>query len=214
LPSRPGTFDLTTPTRRHAKPAVRLHYARLGEDDCAISDDIPVTALPRTVLDLAVTFSAARLARVIERSEELQRFDLREMEAALGRAGGHPGGAKLRRALEIYREEPALTRSGLERRFLTLARSAGLPRPAMNFNVAGFELDAYWERERFVVELDAYETHGTRAAFERDRLRQEELKLTGIEMTRVTGPRLDREPMRVMERVAALLAQRRRQLGD
>ena len=30
----------------------------------------------------------------------------------------------------------------------------------MNFNVAGFELDAYWEAERFAVELDVYETHG------------------------------------------------------
>ena len=66
----------------------------------------------------------------------------------------------------------------------------------MNFNVAGFELDAYWERERFAVELDVYETHGSRAAFERDRLRQEDLKLIGVEMTRVTGPRLDREPRR------------------
>ena len=33
--------------------------------------------------------------------------------------------------------------------------------------VEGFELDAYWEPERFVVELDVFETHGTRAAFER-----------------------------------------------
>ena len=73
----------------------------------------------------------------------------------------------------------------------------------MNFNVAGYELDAYWEAERFAVELDVFETHGTRAAFERDRLRQEDLKLIGVEMIRVTGPRLDREPEAVIERVAA-----------
>ena len=65
--------------------------------------------------------------------------------------------------------------------------AAGLPAPSMNFNVAGFEVDAYWEAERFAVELDVYETHGGRAAFERDRLRQEELKLAGIEMIRITG---------------------------
>ncbi|HXR31464.1 MAG TPA: hypothetical protein VN752_10040 [Solirubrobacterales bacterium] len=83
----------------------------------------------------------------------------------------------------------------------------------MNFVEGEYELDAYWEQERFVVELDVYETHGSPAAFERDRLRQEDLKLYGIEMTRVTGSRLDREPRRVMERVGALLQQRRRQLG-
>jgi very-short-patch-repair endonuclease len=101
----------------------------------------------------------------------------------------------------------------LELRFLELVRGAGLPAPAMNYNVAGFELDAYWERKRFAVELDVYETHGSHAAFERDRLRQEDLLLLGVEMTRVTGPRLAREPKRVMERVATLLA-RRRDGGD
>jgi very-short-patch-repair endonuclease len=116
----------------------------------------------------------------------------------------------LRRALDLYREEPAFTRSDLERRFLKLVTTAGLPSPSMNFNVAGFELDAYWQRERFVVELDVYETHGSRAAFERDRRRQDDLMLLGVEMIRVTGPRLQREPTQVIERVAAHLSRRRR----
>ena len=64
-----------------------------------------------------------------------------------------------------------------------------------------------------MAELDVYETHGSRAAFERDRLRHEDLKLAGIEMIRVTGPRLDREPNEVVGRVAVLLERRRRELG-
>jgi very-short-patch-repair endonuclease len=83
----------------------------------------------------------------------------------------------------------------------------------VNFNVAGYERDIFWSQERFVVELDVYETHGTRAAFESDRHRQEELKLIGIEMIRVTEPRFDREPAEVLGRIARLLAQRRRELG-
>lgn len=102
-----------------------------------------------------------------------------------------------------------MTRSGVERRFLDLVLAAGLPRPSTNFAVLGFELDAYWPEERFAVELDAFETHGTRAAFERDRLRQEDLKLAGIEMTRVTAARLWSEPDRVIERIGRLLAQPR-----
>lgn len=96
----------------------------------------------------------------------------------------------------------------LERRFLDLIREAGLPQPATGYNELGFELDVSWPEARFAVELDTYETHGTREAFERDRLRQEELALVGIEMIRVTGTRLEREPERVIERVAQLLEAR------
>jgi very-short-patch-repair endonuclease len=78
----------------------------------------------------------------------------------------------------------------------------------MNYVEEGFELDAYWPEFRFAVELDVFETHGTRAAFERDRKRQEDLLLAGIQMTRVTGPRLEREPDEVIRRVARLLSER------
>jgi Transcriptional regulator, AbiEi antitoxin len=212
LRQRSGVIHVTTPTRRHAKAYLRLHHAALIGDDRAIREGIPVTALPRTLLDLASLLSANRLQRIIERSEELQILDLRPIDALLVRAGGHPGAGRLRRALALYRAPP-FTRSGLERRFVELVKEAGLPTPSTGFNIAGHELDVYWKRERFVVELDVYSTHGSREAFERDRVRQEELKLIGIEMIRITGPRLDREPQTVIERVVALLEQRRRDLG-
>lgn len=88
---------------------------------------------------------------------------------------------------------------------MELVIAAGLPQPRMNYVEQGFELDCYWPEHRFAVELDMFETHGTRAAFERDRERQEELLLAGITMTRVTGPRLQREPEEVVRRVARLL---------
>lgn len=153
------------------------------------------------------------LERYLERAEELGLLDLYAVHGILDRAGGHRGRGPLRRAIAIYEPEPAFTRSGLERRFLALVREAGLPPPAVNYAVAGMELDAYWERERFVVELDAFETHGSRAAFERDRRRQDDLLLHGIETMRATGPRLKREPRATIERVARHLARRRRELS-
>jgi very-short-patch-repair endonuclease len=88
--------------------------------------------------------------------------------------------------------------------------AAGLPQPRTNYVEHGFELDCYWPEYRFAVELDVFETHGTRAAFERDRKREEDLLLAGTTVTRVTGPRLEREPDEVIRRVARLLAQRGR----
>jgi hypothetical protein len=166
-----------------------------------------VTSVARTLLDCAATVPFERLEKGIERTEELELFDLREVDELLARTVGHPGHGRLRRAVELYRPAP-FTRSGLERRFLELVERAGLPKPLTGFNELGYELDVYWPRERLVVELDAYETHGSPAAFERDRLRQEDLLLEGIRMTRVTGPRLKREPRVVIERVRRLLAQR------
>lgn len=213
LRNRPGTIHVTAPASRRAKRTFVVHCADLAARDRTILDGIPVTSLARTLLDLAGMLSIARLESVIERSEELRKFDLVALEDLLGRAGHHHGAGKLRRALAIYHDDPAFERSKLERRFRRLVKAAGLPAPSMNLNVAGYELDAYWEPERFVVELDVYETHGSHAAFEQDRLRQEDLKLKGVEMIRLTGPRLDREPKATIRRVAAHLRQRRRELG-
>jgi very-short-patch-repair endonuclease len=210
--TRPGTIHLTVPTQRHRKLGFAVHTAELTEVDMSEVDGIPITSPARTFLDLAADLSATRLERVLERAEELQTFDLAAVDVVLSRAGHHPGIARLRRAIAVYRPEPAIIRSDLERRFLALVRKAGLPTPAMNFNVGGFELDAYWAEERFAVELDVYETHGTRAAFERDRLRQDDLMLIGVELIRVTGPRLEREPTKVIERVASHLRRRREEL--
>lgn len=167
-----------------------------------------MTALPRTLIDLAASVRFDWLERMVERSEELGLFDLRAVEDVLDRNAGHHGHARLRRAIALYKPT-SFTRSGLEKRFLELVLAAGLPQPRTNYVEQGFELDCYWPEQRFAVELDVFETHGTRAAFERDRERQEELLLAGITMTRVTGPRLDREPDEVIRRVARLLAQQR-----
>jgi len=175
--------------------------------DRALRDGIPVTSLARTLLDLAATVRLEWLEKMVERSEERELFDLGVVDELLARTVGHHGHARLRKAIALYKPT-SFTRSGLERRFLELVLEAGLPQPRTNYVEHGFELDCYWPEFRFAVELDVFETHGTRAAFERDRKRQEDLLLLGIGMTRVTGPRLEREPDEVVERVARLLSAR------
>jgi hypothetical protein len=204
----PLPFVVTTPNSRRIRPPIQLHVAQnLAFEDRALREGIPVTSLARTFLDVAATSRPRRLQRMIERSEELKLFDLRPVVSVLARNKGHHGAGPLRRALVLYKPA-SFTRSTLERRFLALVKEAGLPQPATGYNEAGYELDVYWPEQRFAVELDTYETHGTRAAFERDRLRQEELKLAGVEMIRVTGTRLEREPKKVIDRVARLLSDR------
>lgn len=207
----PPIVEVTATSPRETRQEIGVHSAAtLTPEDRSAFEGIPVTSLPRTLLDFAAV-DPRFLGVVIENAERLGLLDLIAIDAFLERSRGFRGVARLREALEIYRD-PAFTRSRLERRFLALVKRAGLPRPSMNYFVEGYELDAYWPAERFAVELDTYDYHGGHLAFEKDRLRQEDLKLAGIEITRVTGVRLDREPEAVVSRLRRLLAQRQRQL--
>jgi hypothetical protein len=210
LRSKPETMHVTSPSARRAKRSFAVHQADLPDVDRVIYEGIPVTSVARTVLDLAVDRSLRDIRRQIQRGDDFKVFDLREMRELLARSNGHRGKARVEDALEGLRPDGVFTRSGLERRFLEVVREAGLPEPAMNFFVAGFEIDAWWEDHRFGVELDAYETHGSRLSFEEDRVRDDELLLAGIETTRVTGPRLDREPGEVVESLRRHLERRAR----
>lgn len=208
----PSRIEVTVPSSRRNRREFRLHVADLPPADRALRDDIPVTSWARTMLDMAAISDEERTRRLVKRSEELEVFDLVPLDDVLGRTAHHPGAGRLRRVLRAYRPDLATTRSKLERRFRSLARRAGLPEPSMNYLVGGMELDAYWEAERFVVELDVYATHGDPGSFESDRIRQADLLLHGIEMIRVTDVRLEREPRATIEHVAAQLARRRREL--
>jgi very-short-patch-repair endonuclease len=109
---------------------------------------------------------------------------MRSIEAVLARSNGHRGTGRLRRALADHHE--ADLRSDLEARFLNLCRDAGLPLPATNALVEGFLVDAVWKEQRLIVELDGYEFHRTRAAFERDRHRDALLTIAGYRILRFT----------------------------
>jgi very-short-patch-repair endonuclease len=213
ISTRPVPVHVTTPLPRKRRDAVRIHHSRtLIETDRALEQGIPVTAVPRTALDLAAVLRFRGLRKLLRRSEELRVFDLDDFRSVLDRNRGHRGRLPLERALVLY-EPPRFTRSELEREFVALVQKTGLPSFVTNVNVAGYELDVYWPELRFAVELDVYATHGAHEPFEQDRRRDEDLKLAGIELNRVTGRRFECEPRQVMERVARLLEQRRRQLG-
>jgi len=210
LQSRPETLHVTCRRTRHAKRSFVTHTADLAPADRAMEAGIPVTSLPRTILDVSVDRPVRTVRRFIQRADDARHFDLRAMRELLDRTSGHRGRAAVLQALDTYEDRPVFTRSGLERRFLEVVTAAGLPAPSMNRFVAGYEIDAYWEQARFGVELDVYETHGSRLSFEEDRERDDELLHAGIETTRVTGRRLDREPGTVVESIRRHLARRSR----
>jgi very-short-patch-repair endonuclease len=204
--SRPsGKFHVTATTRRHRRKDFQVHFAELTDQDTSSVQGIPVTSVARTALDLAALDPGGASARLRRLEDGEHRLDLREFEALLARSKGHKGWSALTEAVDLYRPDPTVTRSGLERRFRELIRRSGLPRPSMNFVVAGYKLDCYWPEHLLAVELDTYGTHGSRLSFEEDRKRQRVLGLLGITLERVTDRQLDSEADEVLRAVSARL---------
>jgi predicted transcriptional regulator of viral defense system len=206
-------IEVTVPAHGRRRDGIDVHHAPSASIEAAETfENVPVTSVARTLLDLAATGRSRRLRTAIEGAERRGLLDLIEIDAILARRAGSPGSRRLAEALSIYRA-PVFSRSWPERAFRDLAAKAALPPPACNVFVAGYEVDAYWERERFAVEVDGWQAHRSREAFERDPVRQEDLKLAGIDSIRVTARRIEREPVAVGRRLGRLLAARRRDLG-
>lgn len=204
---------VSVPWRGHAQDAIGLHHCpALRDEDVTKTEGLPVTGVPRTMLDYASTAKQLRLERAIDRADRLGLLDLGAIDRITDEVRGHRGRGPLRRAMVIYRET-GFTRSGGEKRMLAALADAGVQRPVVNNFIEGYELDFFWERERLAVELDSWEHHRGRRSFEEDRKRQGELAMAGIETIRITGTRLKREPRKVARRIAQHLDRRRLDLA-
>jgi hypothetical protein len=208
LTTSPQPFHVTAHTTRRLRdrPPVKVHRARnLVAVDRVLLEQIPVTSLARTLLDLAEVLRPERLPKVLEQAEKLMQFDGLDVVAVCDRSRAHRGTKPLRAALSASRPIKPVTRSDLERDFLALVEAAGLPRPAMNLFVGKYELDAYWDAVGLAVELDTFETHGSRRAFELDRERDAVLLEEGIRTIRVTDRQLETQPDELLRRLSVLL---------
>ncbi len=188
----------------HAAPTLR-------PADVTHRHGIPCTTVARTLLDLADVLPRGQLERVVEQAVIARVFDGSAIEDVLARANGRRGAAELRGVLTELDDEPGVTASDLEDRFLELCRAAGLPKPAVNRWLAvddgpPIRADFVWPRARLIVEVDGWATHGTRQGFERDRLRDQRARLADWEVLRFTRRQVVRDPARTIATTGALLA--------
>jgi len=198
------------PSKGHHRRAIRVYRtAGLPDRDTAIVERIPVTSAARTLFDLTGVVSARDRARAIDRAKRLGQLNLDALDAIIARRSRSAEARLLRETLSLYRK-PFHDRARSELLFIDALEREGLPLPTMNCWVEKWEIDAYWETERFAVEVDRWETHGSREAFENDRLRQEEMKLAGIDSIRISARRIEKEPQQVARNLRALLLRRRR----
>lgn len=121
---------------------------------------IPITTMPRTLVDLACFVSEKALARALRESIRLERTTMWELGNHLGRSKGRRGCTRLAQALARYRGLPLeRARSGAEIRALEVLRGAGRRMPRLNVHVAGQEADLSWPGETLIIEIDGGPFH-------------------------------------------------------
>ena len=214
---RRSEIELSLPSTSHREvPDLRIHRRPPldVERDVTLEYGIPVTTPVQTLVDMALRFDRAGVERMINEADKWNLAHPPGLRRALEARAGEAGAAKLRFVLD--RRTFRLTKEELERRFLPLAREAGLPVPLTGRWVNEFEVDFYWPELGFVVETDGLRYHRTPAEQARDRLRDQAHTAAGLTPLRFTHEQVRYEPehvLGVLRATAGLLVQRGRAGG-
>jgi very-short-patch-repair endonuclease len=193
-----GVIEVTVPhgIKRHRRPGLLLHRRRSYTPEAATRHNgIPVTTPADTLIDLAARHRGDRLEAAINAADRLDLIDPDALRTAAAAAGRRPGAPTIRTTLD--RRTFRLTASKLERRFLPLARRAGLSPPLTRQEVNGFEVDFYWPDLKLVVETDGLRYHRTPATQARDRLRDQTHAAAGLTPLRFTHDQIAHDPHHV-----------------
>jgi very-short-patch-repair endonuclease len=192
--------------RVRVQPGLRVHRVpSLDIRDVRLCKGLPVTSPARTLIDCA---GRGPVDRLLNEARVLKLVSDAAITAAIARCPGRKGTASLRGLLSD-RYERGYSRSGAEIRLRRLVKASGLDPPVFNTHVLGFEVDAVWPQQKLIVEVDGHAAHGHRAAFERDRKRDQTLIAAGYVVLRFTWRQLTREPLAVVARIAEILSVRR-----
>jgi very-short-patch-repair endonuclease len=201
----PLPIDVTTSTSRGRKHArITTYRTHLDPLDALVIDGLRVTTPSRTIVDLAATLQRRALREVVERAQDLRRFDLDDLEATIARSRRPPGTRRLEELIALMSPDADNARSHLERLFLPVTRLARLPKPMPNHEIAGRARDFVWPEERLVVETDGYRYHASRRARRRDNRRDRELTSLGWRPVRFTYEEIAFEPTQVAQELARL----------
>jgi hypothetical protein len=210
---RRDLIELSVTRRAELKrPGLRVRgRPSLAAEDIVSRDGIPVTAVARTLVDLATELHELRLERAINEADKHDLIDPETLRSELDRFAGEPGAPLLRRLLD--KRTFKLSDSDLEVLFRPIAAAARLPPPSTKQFVNGFEVDFFWPDLGLVVETDGLRYHRTPSTQARDVQRDRAHVLAGMTSLRFTHYEIKHEPTRVRDaltRTSALLRERNR----
>ena len=191
---------IVPPGRGIARPRIDVHRMGLDRRDVRRRGGLALTSPPRTILDLSLHLEEEELESVIGEASYRRLASEAELRAQVKGNEGRRGVGKLRRVLELP-GGPRRTRSPAERMMLRLLRRAGIGGYEVNARIHGYEVDLVWPNEGLAVEINGYEAHSGRVAFERDHLKVATREAHGLRVMPGTPRQIRDDPAGVIKRL-------------
>ena len=179
----PPPPEVMTPTERKPKGLTTRRTRTIDRREVTVVDGIPVTTVPRTLVDLAAVLTPEDLARACHEAGVKYRTTPKQVEAVLKRHPKAKGAAILR---AIVGGEVKVVLSKLETRFLERLKAENLPLPDTNRPAGGRRVDCRWPDHRLTVELDGFRFHNSRHSWDQGNKREREARARGDEFRRYT----------------------------
>ena len=181
--------------------------------DHARVEGVPVTAVPRTLLDVAKVASPTELEELAARAVQARHVTIEALHAYVADRAGIPGVRGLRRALtRLDRDGP--TDSGLERRVRRWLAKQGLrPEPGTHETrlASGrvVRFDIVFLPERVALEVDSVRFHGGPADQHDDAWRDREARASGWLVERIGERDLEEQAHELAAHLRRVLEHRR-----
>ena len=186
-----------------ARLGVLVHIANLPPDHVVSYRGVPMTSVPRTVIDLARTLPFAEGVAIADSALNARLTSKAELAAVIADCPRWPG---LQRAREVTAFSDARSESVLESLSRAAFRQAGLPPPDLQVWVGDDgeiigRVDFLWRPYRTIGEADGafkYQTPArARAQLERDA----RLRAAGYEVVHFTWAQITRVPAQVVDSI-------------
>jgi len=200
---QPWPIEVSTPRRCRSLDGVKVH----GRRNCRRfwHNGLPMTTIEQALLDFGAVAPLDRVRYALANADYLKVLDVPALQVVAG--NGRAGSTKLRAALKRHEPKLARTRSPLERLFLPMCETHGVPLPDdVNVRVAGVLVDAVWWEQRLVVELDGKDNHSSWAQIQRDRSNELRLRGAGFDVLRYGTVQLEEEAAQVARDVLSRLS--------
>jgi very-short-patch-repair endonuclease len=197
----PPLPEVTAPHHRRRNSINAHRTETLTPKDIRRHRNIRVTSPSRTILDIQAHLTDDQLVRAVNELRLQKHLRATELDRLLTRS---------KRISNLIDPQQEPTRSTMEDRFLAFCRTHGLPEPKLNVKLFGHEVDALFEQEKVIVELDSWTHHKERQNFESDRERDAVAAEHGYLTVRVTWARMTGQAVREAARLHRTLQGRRR----
>ena len=201
-----GGIEVVAPLGHHKRldGVVGHRSGALFDSDLTVYRSIPSTTVARTLIDVSGRLTERRLGEAIDDALRRRILGLDDLRRSAGRLGSAPGRSmrKVHAALGLRIPGYDPLQSDLETRALRAITAAGLPVPRQQHPLVlggiPCHLDLAYPEARICIELDGWEWHRTRSAFDDDRRRDAALIKLGWITIRLTASMTDDEMVAVV----------------